>query len=401
MKIIYTTASRIGGVGLAKVAQHAVHAAHRAGWLDRAIAYGNRQKAVPGRYIRKVWFQPAKIFSSLPSRYYYSMKRIWLDRRAAAYIRRHPCDIFHGWTHESLKSIDAAHEHGTLALVDRGYAHPRHSKRILEEEYELYGVPRSLEKTPRWLIPYDHLRREQEEALAEFDAADHVLVPSQYCYDTFVAEGFDPKKLILIPRGFDPGLFRPGPKPDTTFRVIFVGLLAVRKGLKYLLEAWQRLALPGAELMLVGTLHAELKPLLTPYLSRDDVLHVPFTDDPGARMRSADLFVFPSLDEGSAKVTYEAMACGLPVVVTANAGSVARDGRDGFIVPQRSVEALMEKILYFYENREAAVAMGREGCRFIQRFTWDRYEETLTQTYRRLHETQKGRSAATGTGSSG
>ncbi len=389
MKVIYTTASRIGGVGLAKVANHAVHAAYKAGYLHQAITYGNRQKAVPRHYIRKVWFQPAKIFSSLPSRYYYSMKRIWLDRRAARYIRHHVCDIFHGWTHESLKSIAAAHENGALALVDRGYAHPRHSKRILAEEYEIYGVPRSLEKTPRWLIPYDHLRREQEEALAEFDAADYVLVPSLYCRDTFIAEGFDPKKLIMIPRGFDPSLFQPGPKPDSIFRVIFVGLLAVRKGLKYLLEAWKRLALPKAELLLVGTLHTELKPLLPLYLSRDDIVHLPFTDDPGVQMRTADLFVFPSLDEGSAKVTYEAMACGLPVVVTANAGSVARDGKDGFIVPPRSVEALMEKILYFYEDRKAIREMGETACQFIQKFTWDHYEETLIQTYQRILAKEK------------
>jgi glycosyltransferase involved in cell wall biosynthesis len=99
--------------------------------------------------------------------------------------------------------------------------------------------------------------------------------------------------------------------------------------------------------------------------------------------------VFPSVDEGSAKVTYEAMACGIPVIVTPNAGSLARDGKDGFIVPIRQVEPLMEKILYFHNNREAAAEMGREARRYIETFTWEHYETTLIDTYKRLQENRR------------
>lgn len=385
MKVIYTTASRIGGTGLAKVAQHAVKAIYEAQALHRAITYGNRQQAVPDQFIKKIWFQPAKPFSFLSSRYYYSMKRVWLDRQAAHYIRRHPCNIFHGWTHESLRSIAAAHTVGALALVDRGYAHPLFSQKILNEEYELYGIPRQLDAAPRWLKPFDHWRREVEEAIEELHQADYVLVPSQFCHDTFVHEGFSPDKLIMIPRGFSPEMFQPAPKPDALFRVVFVGQLTVRKGLKYLLEAWTRLNLPKAELLLVGSLHEELRPLLTPYLAQGQVIHIPHTPNPAQQMQRANLFVFPSLDEGSAKVTYEAMACGLPVIVTPNAGSVAQgNGVDGFIVPTRSVEALMEKIQYCYDHPEQTLEMGKTAHALIQDFTWETYEKNLIQTYHHL-----------------
>ena len=70
--------------------------------------------------------------------------------------------------------------------------------------------------------------------------------------------------------------------------------------------------------------------------------HVPHIEMPRL-FRQADIFVFPSLHEGSALCTYEALACGLPVITTANSGSVVRHGIDGFIVPIRDVEALTEK----------------------------------------------------------
>jgi glycosyltransferase involved in cell wall biosynthesis len=384
MKIIYSTASRIGGTGLSNVAFHAARAIYRAGALERIIAYGNRQNEIPSELIRLVRFQPAKVFSWLSSRYYYSMKRMWLDRRAASYIDRHACNIFHGWTHESLHSIRAAKRKGALAIVDRGYSHPRFSKRILDEEYEIYGVPRNLEKAPRWLVPFDHWRREQEEAIEEFDEADYVFVNSPFCHDTFVDEGFPREKLVMIPRGFDAARYHPVPQQDNVFRAVFVGLLCVRKGLKYLLEAWDRLRLPNSELLLVGTLHDEMKPLLSRHIGHNGVRHVGFVPDPVQLYNSATVFVFPSVDEGSAKVTYEAMACGLPVIVTPNAGSLARDGEDGYVVPIRQVQPLMEKLEFLHRDREAARFMGAKARSHMERYTWGHYEETLLDTYKRL-----------------
>jgi glycosyltransferase involved in cell wall biosynthesis len=384
MKVIYSTASRLGGTGLSNVAFHAAKALYQLGSLEKVITYGNRQSIVPNSLIKTIRFQPAKIFSMLSSRYYYSMKRMWLDWRAAVYLRNHKCDIFHGWTHESLRSLKAAKQQGALAIVDRGNPHPRYSKRILDEEYAIYGVPRKLEQAPGWLKPYDHWRRELDEAVEELDVADYVFVNSQFCHDTFVAEGYPKEKLVMIPRGFEVTKYRPLPKEDSKFRVVFVGLLCVRKGLKYLLEAWDRLNLPDAELVLVGNLHEELETLMKPYSGRKDIVRFGFVPDPVKLYNRGTVFVFPSVDEGSAKVTYEAMACGIPVIVTPNAGSLARDGKDGFIVPIRQVEPLMEKILYFYNNREAAAEMGREARSYIETYTWEHYERTLIDTYGRL-----------------
>jgi glycosyltransferase involved in cell wall biosynthesis len=384
MKVIYSTASHLCGTGLSNVAFHAGRALYKDGSLDRLITYRNKQDEIPSYLIKRIIFQPAKIFSSLSSRYYYSMKRMWTDYRTEQYINSHDCDIFHSWTHECLRSLYAAREKGILTIVDRGYSHPHFSKQILDEEYEIYGVDRKLDKVPNWLNPFDHWRRELEEACEEFDVADYVFVNSPFCYKTFVDKGYSKDKLVMIPRGFDPDKYHPRPQSDSVFRAIFVGQLEVRKGLKYLLEAWDKLNLKNAELLIVGHLMDEVKPTVEPYLERSDIRHIGFVPDPVEAYNSATVFVFPSVDEGSAKVTYEAMACGLPVIVTDNAGSLAVDGEDGFIIPIRSVEALMEKILFFYENRDVVDEMGLTARKHIESYTWDTYEKNLINKYHEL-----------------
>jgi glycosyltransferase involved in cell wall biosynthesis len=84
----------------------------------------------------------------------------------------------------------------------------------------------------------------------------------------------------------------------------------------------------------------------------------------------------------------EAMSCGLPVITTTNTGGneIIRNGIDGFIIPIRSIDALKEKILFFYENEEARIAMGRSGAEYIKNFTWDRYGENIVENYERLLE---------------
>ena len=125
--------------------------------------------------------------------------------------------------------------------------------------------------------------------------------------------------------------------PDCTF--LFAGGISHRKGIKYLLEAWRRIRRPGWRLQLLGPLPADLGPL-EPYLDLVEPLGRVSHAEMPARMASADVFVFPSLFEGSAVVTYEALACGLPSVVTPNAGSVVRDGIEGFVVPASQVDGL-------------------------------------------------------------
>ena len=94
----------------------------------------------------------------------------------------------------------------------------------------------------------------------------------------------------------------------------------------------------------VGRALPEIKEVLKTYAELPGVRIVGFSGAPATAYQQADIFVLPSIEEGSALVTYEAMACGLPVVTTPNAGSVVRDGVEGFIVSIRDPDALAERI---------------------------------------------------------
>jgi len=109
---LFTAGGRLGGTGLSNVAsmRHGHCTARQPAKSDRL-----RQPSVgvPNDLIKTIWFQPAR-FLVVSSRYYYSMKRMWLDRRVASYLRSNKCDIFHGWTHESLHSLQAAKQQGAI-----------------------------------------------------------------------------------------------------------------------------------------------------------------------------------------------------------------------------------------------------------------------------------------------
>ncbi|MCD6291622.1 MAG: glycosyltransferase family 4 protein, partial [Anaerolineae bacterium] len=187
--------------------------------------------------------------------------------------------------------------------------------------------------------PYRPIPRWRERNLAEIEGADQVIVPSEYVLGTFLAHGVPRGKITVIPFGVDVGRFSPPEeRPESPVRFLFVGQIGVRKGVHYLLEAWQRLALPDAELILAGRVQSNSWPALAHYGDLPGVRWVGHVD-PVDLYRSAHVFVFPSLDEGSALVTYEAMAAGLPLIVTGASGSLARDGVEGVLVPARDVDS--------------------------------------------------------------
>jgi glycosyltransferase involved in cell wall biosynthesis len=107
----------------------------------------------------------------------------------------------------------------------------------------------------------------------------------------------------------------------------------------------------------------------------------------------ADVLVLPTISEGSANVCYEALAAGLPVITTPHAGSVVRDGLEGFLVPIRSSEQLSEKILKLDQDTNLWQTMSENALARAQEFTWDRYANRLLAAVGRLFETQSQKPA--------
>ena len=188
------------------------------------------------------------------------------------------------------------------------------------------------------------------EVLDEYDLADLILVFSQAAKETFLDVGFDERRLFYVAQGVNIEEYPLG-IPSDHFRLIFVGSLIKRKGVHHLLHVWKTLNLKNAELVIVGGLTAELEPYVKDFHS-PTVKLTGFVEDVAAELGKSTAFVFPSESEGSAKVNYEAAACGLAQITTREAGDVVVDGYDGKIIPPNDPDALAKAILDFYNNPE-------------------------------------------------
>lgn len=276
----------------------------------------------------------------------------------------------------ALDSFRAAKRVGTLCILYQAIGHLRAGLQILREEAQLHPQFARIQQ------PYP--QRIIDRCIQEALEADHVLAPSAYVRDTMVDNGVSLARISILPFGVDTERFHPREQPKGgPFRVLFVGAIGPRKGVIYLIEAFRQLRLPDADLVLAGNFAGD-GGWLAPYRAVfRHIPHVPFHEVHEV-FRTASIYVFPSLYEGSSNTNYEAMASGLPVITTYNAGSVVRDGVDGYIVPIRDVDALKEKIRLLYENADLRRELGRNARNRAKEFTWEHYTTRLSDILSRV-----------------
>ncbi len=276
-----------------------------------------------------------------------------------------------------LPAFEALRTRGaTRAVLSYPIAHHRYHRALQREEHE-----RDPELAVTWPTLADWPAAYERQIDTEIEMADCILVGSTYVRDTFVSEGVPATKIALAPYGVDLRMFAPAaqrePRANAPFRAIFVGQLSQRKGIRYLLNAYRGFRKPDTELTLVGNVANSAAPL-RPYA--DLFRHVPHQTRSALaqRYRGSDVFVFPTLLEGMPLVVLEAMACGLPVIVTPNGpGDIVRDGVDGFIVPARDEAAIRDRLERLYADPELRAQMGRNASARAREFTWAAYAQRV------------------------
>jgi glycosyltransferase involved in cell wall biosynthesis len=298
-------------------------------------------------------------------------------RRAARRLRP-GADLLVAWSASALPALRRARELGMRTVVERGSTHIAWQTDLLASEYARFGL------RPRTASP-----RIVERELAEYAEADAIAVPSRFVRRTFVERGIPEERVICTPYGVSLASFAPPETPgDDVFRVIHCGAVTLRKGCQYLLEAFQGLALPRAELWLVGGVSPEMEEFRRRYASPQIVFHGAQPQADLARFYGrASVFCLASLEEGLAMVIPQAMACGLPVIATPNSGAeeLVREGQEGLLVPIRDVDALRERILELYRDPERRRAMGRAAlARVREGFTWSDYGDRIVAAYQQL-----------------
>ncbi len=188
---------------------------------------------------------------------------------------------------------------------------------------------------------------------AEYALADTIQVSSEYARQSFLEAGIAETKLRRVHLQTSPRFTPPAAKPDDgVFRVVYVGSLTTVKGIPLLLEAFSRLTVQRAELTLVGGWATRgMRTYLQAWLARDARIRIA-PGDPLPALQRADVCAHPSYDDGWGYAPMEALACGVPVIVTANTGMKERvqEGVNGYVVPVGDWQALLERLEQIHKH---------------------------------------------------
>jgi glycosyltransferase involved in cell wall biosynthesis len=347
---------------------------HQAGLLSQAIVSSCKTALIPRELITQMGF-PGRVQKRLslydPSGWLVSYLENRIFDRWANRVTR-PARIFSSWTGMCLTSLQAAQRRGSHTFLGLGSAHPRTVLELINHERRQWGL-KDLRETP-------HIRQiEQELALT-----DIIMTQSRFSERTLVERGLPAAKIVTLPLGVNVERFRPaGAIPTEPFRVLFLGQIMLRKGIQYLLEAWHQLGWGDAELWLVGKVMPDSQPVLKHYADLPGLRLMGYIPDQLAALQNAYAFVMPSVEDGFGLGVTEAMACGLPVIVSDHVGAadLVREGDSGFIVPYDNVTGYAAALETLRANSARARQMGQAGRAAVLNQTWNDYRQRLVNLY--------------------
>jgi starch synthase len=305
------------------------------------------------------------------------LKSSAFDRAAARLIRRAnpaPAHVLVRST-AARRTLAVCAARGIPSVLDYPITHHAQMRDLLQVEGQAHPELRLLSALDH-RSPGQLRRLDDEVALA-----GRVLVLSDAHRRSFVDSGVAPDRLVQVELGVDTSVFRPWDArvdpPRDLHHVLFVGQLMLRKGVPYLLDTMRALG-PDFRLTVV----AAAGPDLRRDLEREGIEVVPTMsrDQLGSVYRQAGVFLFPTLAEGFPQTPLEAMACGLPVVVSEQAYGAdgpVRDGVNGFVRDARDVEGLAEAVRACVQDQDTHVRLGAAAAATATTYTWERFGERL------------------------
>lgn len=300
----------------------------------------------------------------------------WFDRWVLKQLQ--PGDHIissYGYTNACFNFV---RRHGGKTFVDAGNSHIENFWEILSEEHR------------RWKSPFPPISRFwYERSRAMLAEVDYVLSPSSYVSRSFLERGFRPGQILKNVYPVNLERFRPGPerRNDRPITIINTGSLSLRKGTPYLLEAFRIVQRkhPSARLLLTRDVREDVLPILRQYQDlridwSPSLPHAGLVE----RLRAADVFVLPSLEEGLARAALEAMACGLQVVLTPHTGAndFVHPGLNGEVVPIRDAQATAEAILICAERAQSGFSLDMTDLR--QKLSFETFARNFMNQLREL-----------------
>jgi len=356
-RIAFVYGTTLGAGGLGVQAGNALRALAASGAAVDAIGPGHVPgwTAPAGVTWHSIPRPPLRLLSLRPLRTFAGLHQQFGDRhvgaRAARVVAQVRPDLCYAFSQVALETLTWAAQHAVPAVLESPNGHIAAFRQVY------------LDETARW-CGGSHLghptaamvtRVEQEYALAP-----HIRVSSAWSRTSIAQGGVDATRISVFQQPVDLDHFALPPRQPSSgpLRVCFVGSLDPRKGFVYLLQAAQRHGTVAVDLI-GGTGDRCSAGLLARF--RDGVAVQVTAGDPRPALARADLFVLPTLEDGSPFAVAEAMAASLPVVTTSATGAAEwiRHGETGWVVAPRSVDEIVNTFVLAKARRAELPAMGR------------------------------------------
>jgi glycosyltransferase involved in cell wall biosynthesis len=306
------------------------------------------------------------------------------DWQTARWLRRHhrEIDLVHAWPGAAIRTIRVASEFGIPCLLERPNTHTEYAFQAADEEAKRCGIslPQGHDHS------YDEMRLRQE--MAEYAECDFLLCPSDFVERTFLERGISKSKILRHRYGYDPDRFSPGQadrgKADSPgMTAIYAGVCEPRKGLHYILEAWHASGVrDDCKLLICGEFVPGYAESLRELLDHPSIEVLGHRSDLPDQMRKADVFLLSSVEEGSALVTYEALASGCVLLVSDATGAPCADGESGLVHPMRDVACLAAHLAGIRRDRAHREILRTRGIELARDLTWEKSGDVLVDAYR-------------------
>jgi alpha-maltose-1-phosphate synthase len=280
-----------------------------------------------------------------------------------------------------LKSGMVMKKNKKIYICERSSAHIVHQNELLKNEYEEYTNRKF--QIDNWYI---------ERELEEYQNADIILVPSTFVKNTFNQSHYS--KIQIIEFGADIDNFfmiNDENKSQKYFDILFIGAKSLRKGLHYLIEAFNKFKHPNKRLHIIGS-NTDDKDFFDKKLNSENIIvygHVPHSKM-NKIINKCHLHVLPSIEDGFGLVVLQAAAAGCPSIVSENAGAsdFIKKNNCGFVVPYKNSSAITEKIQLLADNKIMLNEMSYNAINSTKQYTWSNYVDRLDEV---VFEFQKNR----------
>jgi len=275
-------------------------------------------------------------------------------------------DITYIWPKNSIDFYERLHHKGNLVVKECINTNLITAKKILDSEYARLDI------VQQNIITQEQINAEK----IELNYTDFFFSPSLEVTKSLIRAGIEEEKILSTSYGLrekelykqDSATRRGDVSED--FTAIFVGRIGVRKGVHLLLDYWAKSGIKG-KLKLVGRVEPNLTQLVSSYLKRDDIEHVHFVKDLHSIFSQADVFILPSLEEGSPLVTYLALGAGLPCLVSPmGSGGIIQNAVEGLVIEPHDEEKWVESLQKIVSDGALRSRMAKNSHDSASQYLW-------------------------------